>query len=526
MACGASQDAVHLGGHVLPRPRRAEAAAASRKAWRDGGVAGDAGLGAARHRPAPRGPGDDGRQHDPMTPMMNLDDREAVSTVEPGPDPAAARAKLDDPACSTPRLREPVTSSARVFRGDPDRRDSVESETEETRRSLHTLDRPSLLPDVLLGDIVSRLPIKDAACTGRLNNHFAADDPGLLRCVRLGPVECVLRATLLVGYDGSLDDDPESGVAYFDAPLDRAVGRVGQAPATAAALRADAVGAAGGGLLAWVVAARSAQATCSTVRPAGDRNFTDIPVGAFWETTMDWPRPGAPSSCVQQTPTRLSLRGKAHVLTTLQLCAISDQSRAPKASVPKPGHPILDLASTTMPTTVRPPPWPSFLVARCSVRCHCGRLWKPPWPIQLRQQIRYRAVTSADYRGALGALLFYDIPSHQSFHHIPRWLDAQAKAVDNIVIMMLGNKSNLEEQHAVSTGDAEEFAEQEHFFFLESAISVEEPSEIWQWSTKFPNMLAVLLAERGIDAAMDSLDEVERIAADAKPQGTLTTADI
>ncbi|CAD6222533.1 unnamed protein product [Miscanthus lutarioriparius] len=72
--------------------------------------------------------------------------------------------------------------------------------------------------------------------------------------------------------------------------------------------------------------------------------------------------------------------------------------------------------------------------------------WKPPWPIQLRQQIRYRAVTSAYYRSALGALLLYDIPRRQSFHHIPCWLDAQTQDVKNIVIMLVRNKSDLEEQ--------------------------------------------------------------------------------
>jgi hypothetical protein len=105
------------------------------------------------------------------------------------------------------------------------------------------------------------------------------NDPGLLCYVCLGRVECALHATPFGGYDGSLDDDPESGAAHFDAPLDGAVGHVGQASGAAAALRSDAVGAAGGGLLAWVVAAVSAQATCLTVRP----------VSALWdEEVLRW----------------------------------------------------------------------------------------------------------------------------------------------------------------------------------------------------------------------------------------------
>ena len=120
----------------------------------------------------------------------------------------------------------------------------------------------------------------------RLHDDFAPDDPGLLHCICLGPVMCVLRATPLGGYDGSLDDDPESVVTHFNAPLDRAVGRDGQAPPAAATLRPDAVGAAGGGLLAWVMAARTAQAICSMICPAGDSSFADVPIGALWEEEM------------------------------------------------------------------------------------------------------------------------------------------------------------------------------------------------------------------------------------------------
>lgn len=85
-------------------------------------------------------------------------------------------------------------------------------------------------------------------------------------------------------------------------------------------------------------------------------------------------------------------------------------------------------------------------------------------------QERYRAVTSAYYRGAVGALLVYDITKRQSFDHIPRWLEELRSHADkNIVIMLVGNKSDLEDQRAVSTDDAKEFAQKEGLFFLETS---------------------------------------------------------
>ncbi|KAL2905756.1 Ras-related protein Rab11D [Bienertia sinuspersici] len=85
-------------------------------------------------------------------------------------------------------------------------------------------------------------------------------------------------------------------------------------------------------------------------------------------------------------------------------------------------------------------------------------------------QERYRAVTSAYYRGAVGALLVYDITKRQTFEHIPRWLEElRGHADKNIVIMLVGNKTDLEDQRAVATEDAKEFAEKEGLFFLETS---------------------------------------------------------
>ncbi|XP_078440983.1 ras-related protein Rab11D-like [Wolffia australiana] len=85
-------------------------------------------------------------------------------------------------------------------------------------------------------------------------------------------------------------------------------------------------------------------------------------------------------------------------------------------------------------------------------------------------QERYRAVTSAYYRGALGAMLVYDITRRQSFDHIPRWLEELRSHADkNLVIMLVGNKADLVDQRSVSTDDATEFAQKEGLFFLETS---------------------------------------------------------
>ncbi|KAH1224789.1 Ras-related protein Rab11C [Glycine max] len=85
-------------------------------------------------------------------------------------------------------------------------------------------------------------------------------------------------------------------------------------------------------------------------------------------------------------------------------------------------------------------------------------------------QERYRAITSAYYRGAVGALLVYDITKRQTFDNVQRWLrELRDHADSNIVIMMAGNKSDLSHLRAVSEDDGQALAEREGLSFLETS---------------------------------------------------------
>ncbi|ESW17648.1 hypothetical protein PHAVU_007G257200 [Phaseolus vulgaris] len=85
-------------------------------------------------------------------------------------------------------------------------------------------------------------------------------------------------------------------------------------------------------------------------------------------------------------------------------------------------------------------------------------------------QERYRAVTSAYYRGAVGAMLVYDMTKRQSFDNMAKWLEElRGHADKNIVVMLIGNKCDLGTLKAVPTEDAEEFAQRENLFFMETS---------------------------------------------------------
>lgn len=63
------------------------------------------------------------------------------------------------------------------------------------------------------------------------------------------------------------------------------------------------------------------------------------------------------------------------------------------------------------------------------------------------------------YRGAVGALLVYDIAKHLTYENVERWLkELRDHADNNIVIMLVGNKSDLRHLRAVPTDEAKAFA--------------------------------------------------------------------
>ncbi|CEG74011.1 Putative Ras-like protein Rab-2A [Rhizopus microsporus] len=85
-------------------------------------------------------------------------------------------------------------------------------------------------------------------------------------------------------------------------------------------------------------------------------------------------------------------------------------------------------------------------------------------------QESFRSITRSYYRGAAGALLVYDITRRETFEHLSVWLeDVRQHANPNTVIMLIGNKSDLESKRQVSREEAERFAQENGLFFLETS---------------------------------------------------------
>ena len=90
-------------------------------------------------------------------------------------------------------------------------------------------------------------------------------------------------------------------------------------------------------------------------------------------------------------------------------------------------------------------------------------------------QEMYRGLAPMYYRNARVAFLVYDITSKKTFEAVSYWseeLSRNCQREDEIVIIVVGNKADLEDQREVSSDVAQEQADSIHATFIEvSALS-------------------------------------------------------
>jgi len=90
-------------------------------------------------------------------------------------------------------------------------------------------------------------------------------------------------------------------------------------------------------------------------------------------------------------------------------------------------------------------------------------------------QEKFRSITRSYYRGAAGALLVYDVTRRDTFEHLTSWLEDCLKySSPNIVIMLIGNKSDLDSNRQVTEEEGNTFASKHGLHFLETSAKTAE----------------------------------------------------
>ncbi|NWQ76661.1 RAB17 protein, partial [Columbina picui] len=86
-------------------------------------------------------------------------------------------------------------------------------------------------------------------------------------------------------------------------------------------------------------------------------------------------------------------------------------------------------------------------------------------------QEKYHSVCHLYYRGAHAALLVYDITNKETLNRAKLWLTDLEKEFlpDEIVISLVGNKTDLAAEREVATEEGEEFARTKGLLFMETS---------------------------------------------------------
>lgn len=88
-------------------------------------------------------------------------------------------------------------------------------------------------------------------------------------------------------------------------------------------------------------------------------------------------------------------------------------------------------------------------------------------------QERFRTLTSSYYRGAHGIVLVYDVTRPESFAHLSDWLNEIEMYCSgggrSVVKLLVGNKTDLASDRAVTTKEGADWARSKGMLFLEAS---------------------------------------------------------
>ena len=85
-------------------------------------------------------------------------------------------------------------------------------------------------------------------------------------------------------------------------------------------------------------------------------------------------------------------------------------------------------------------------------------------------QERFKNIIASYYRGAHGILLIYDVTDKDSFKNLSNWLiEIEKNASKNVLKVLIGNKSDLEDKRVITINQGKEFADTYGLKFIETS---------------------------------------------------------
>ena len=85
-------------------------------------------------------------------------------------------------------------------------------------------------------------------------------------------------------------------------------------------------------------------------------------------------------------------------------------------------------------------------------------------------QENFRSITRAYYKNSVCAMVVYDITNMDSFRHVQNWIeDIRNQSPKTVLIILIGNKIDLEDKRVISYDEGSEFAIKNGIIFGETS---------------------------------------------------------
>ena len=126
-------------------------------------------------------------------------------------------------------------------------------------------------------------------------------------------------------------------------------------------------------------------------------------------------------------------------------------------------------------------------------------------------QERFKNIASQYYNGGDGAILVFDITNKNSFERISYWLNElnQKKDLNEMALVLVGNKKDLNQNREISFEQAELFAKKNNIKYFET--SAEENIGIDEVMNYIVGECVSIIKKRNEDAFRESIQESNMI---------------
>ncbi|KAG1230851.1 hypothetical protein G6F35_001803 [Rhizopus arrhizus] len=122
-------------------------------------------------------------------------------------------------------------------------------------------------------------------------------------------------------------------------------------------------------------------------------------------------------------------------------------------------------------------------------------------------QERFRSLIPSYIRDSSVAVIVYDISNRQSFINTSKWIDdVRAERGEDVIIVLVGNKSDLSDKREVTTDDGEKRAKELSVMFIETSAKAGHNVK-----TLFKKIAQSLPGVDGSTIQSDSKDSMQKV---------------